>query len=69
MAVIKGPVFARMLYPTPELRTFTDIDVLVAPAAAPRLATLLTGRGFALADEPGAACAGNGSGSTGKTRA
>jgi hypothetical protein len=55
MAVIKGPVFARMLYPRPELRTFTDIDVLVAPAAAPRLATLLTARGFALADEAGAA--------------
>lgn len=54
VAVIKGPVFARMLYPTPELRTFTDIDVLVAPAAIPRMATLLTARGFALANEEGA---------------
>jgi Uncharacterised nucleotidyltransferase len=47
MAVIKGPVFA--LYPEPELRTFTDIDVLVAPVAQPRLAALLAARGY----EPG----------------
>ena len=51
MAVIKGPVFARALYPEPELRTFTDIDVLVAPAAEPRLATLLATRGYELADD------------------
>jgi len=53
-AVIKGPVFARMLYPEPEFRTFTDIDLLVAPAALPRLAVLLTERGYELADEEGA---------------
>jgi hypothetical protein len=51
MAVIKGPVFARALYPEPELRTFTDIDVLVAPVAEPRLATLLATRGYELADD------------------
>ena len=51
MAVIKGPVFARMLYPEPELRTFTDIDVLVAPVAEPRLAALLAARGYELGDD------------------
>jgi hypothetical protein len=52
MAVIKGPVFARTLYTEPELRTFTDIDVLVAPEAEPRLAALLTTCGYGLADDP-----------------
>jgi hypothetical protein len=51
MAVIKGPVFARALYPEPELRTFTDIDVLVAPAAEPQLAALLMTCGYEIADE------------------
>ena len=51
MAVIKGPVFARTLYPEPELRTLTDIDVLVAPVAEPRLAALLAARGYELGDD------------------
>ena len=34
-AVVKGPVFARRLYPSPSLRCFTDIDVLAAPEALP----------------------------------
>ncbi len=51
MAVIKGPVFARALNPEPELRTFTDIDVLVAPAAEPRLAALLAARGYELGED------------------
>ncbi len=51
MAVIKGPVFARTLYPDPELRTFTDIDVLVAPVAEAQLAALLMTCGYELADD------------------
>jgi Uncharacterised nucleotidyltransferase len=54
MAAIKGPVFAQKIYPAPELRTFTDIDLLVAPAAQPRLAVLLAAHGFELADDGGA---------------
>ena len=30
-AVVKGPMFAQRLYPRPMDRSFTDIDVLVAP--------------------------------------
>jgi hypothetical protein len=29
--VVKGPIFARRIYPQPWLRTFTDIDVLIVP--------------------------------------
>jgi hypothetical protein len=51
MAVIKGPVFARTLYPEPELRTFTDIDILVPPVAEPQLAAQLMTCGYELADD------------------
>ena len=32
-ALIKGPVFARLIYPEPSDRTFTDVDILVPPEA------------------------------------
>jgi hypothetical protein len=31
--VVKGPVFARRLYPQPTDRSFTDVDILIAPAS------------------------------------
>jgi hypothetical protein len=46
-AVVKGPVFARTLYPAGTLRCFTDIDLLVAPDALPGAAALLADHGFA----------------------
>ena len=46
-AIVKGPVFARRIYPTGTLRCFTDIDLLVAPEALPRVAALLEDHGFA----------------------
>ena len=49
--VIKGPVFARRLYPDPALRRFTDIDILAAPEAVRRLAELLSAMNFELADQ------------------
>jgi len=50
VALIKGPVFARALYPYPELRSFTDIDVLAAPDAIPALGEILRAQGFYLAE-------------------
>jgi hypothetical protein len=46
--IVKGPVFARRLYPAPELRRFTDIDVLVADDAIPALDEPLGWLGFRL---------------------
>ncbi len=47
--VVKGPVFARAIYPHPSLRGFTDIDILAAPASVPKLAGILEAHGFELA--------------------
>ena len=44
VALIKGPTFAA-LYP-PGLRPFGDIDLLAAPAALPKLASILAAQGF-----------------------
>ncbi|MCC6888154.1 MAG: nucleotidyltransferase family protein [Hyphomicrobiales bacterium] len=44
--VVKGPVFARRLYPRPADRTFTDIDVLVAPASLAASLAALRELGF-----------------------
>ena len=48
VAVVKGPTFARTLYPRPSLRCFSDIDVLVAPAAFAKVSEVLHDRGFLL---------------------
>jgi putative nucleotidyltransferase-like protein len=47
--VVKGPIFARRLYPAPYLRTFTDIDLLVAPEAQRQVGQVLDAQGFRLA--------------------
>ena len=47
VAVVKGPVFSRALYPEPGLRTFTDLDLLIDPEAEPELARVLDQAGFA----------------------
>ncbi len=44
--IVKGPVFARALYPMPALRSFTDIDILAAPESLPRLDQALAARGY-----------------------
>jgi GT2 family glycosyltransferase len=49
-AMVKGPVFSRAIYPSPSLRNFTDIDLLIAPEAEPQLARVLEEQGFKLAD-------------------
>jgi len=50
VAMVKGPVFARTIYPSPGLRNFTDIDLLIAPEAEPQLARVLEEQGFKLAE-------------------
>ena len=49
-AVVKGPVFARTIYPKTTLRCFTDIDVLIAPEALSRMNEALADRGFRMAE-------------------
>ena len=49
-AIVKGPVFARVLYPERSLRNFGDIDVLIAPEAIQRFNALLSDRGFFLGE-------------------
>jgi hypothetical protein len=49
--IVKGPVFARRLYPTPALRMFTDVDVLIAPSDRDVVKGLMHGLGFVLAEE------------------
>jgi hypothetical protein len=51
VAVVKGPVFADTLYPDRSLRPFTDIDLLVEPEAAPRLAQILEEQDFVLHEQ------------------
>src|SRR5262245_30748713 len=48
--MVKGPVFSRTLYPSPSLRNFTDIDLLIAHEAEPHLARVLEQQGFKLAE-------------------
>jgi glycosyltransferase involved in cell wall biosynthesis len=50
VAMVKGPVFARTIYPSPGLRNFTDIDLLVASEAEPQLARVLVEQRFKLAE-------------------
>jgi len=44
--IVKGPVFARRLYPQPADRSFTDIDILVAPASLASSFNILARLGF-----------------------
>lgn len=44
--VLKGPVLARSVYPSPEWRSFVDIDLLVRSADWVRAANTLTDLGF-----------------------
>lgn len=46
VALVKGPIFARTLYPDPSLRLFGDIDLLAAPEAVPDLEGVLRDHGF-----------------------
>lgn len=50
--IVKGPVFARQLYPTPSDRPFTDIDIMVAPSARAPIGELLTSLGYRLFLKP-----------------
>jgi hypothetical protein len=50
VAMVKGPVFARTIYPNADLRAYTDIDLLAAPQALPRLASALKAADFTLVE-------------------
>ncbi len=50
MTVVKGWTFARLIYPDPALRTFTDVDILAAPEAHSRINRVLQELGFNFAD-------------------
>lgn len=45
-AIVKGGVFASRLYPHPEDRPWTDIDILAAPSARNEIASLLRNLGY-----------------------
>ena len=47
VTLVKGLAFARAIYPDTQLRPFTDIDLLIAPQAMPRVEEVLGARGFA----------------------
>jgi hypothetical protein len=49
-AIIKGPVFARRLYPRPSDRNFTDIDIMAEPGALAAIGEVMQHLGFALAN-------------------
>jgi len=56
IAVVKGPVFARKIYPRSDLRSYSDIDILAAESAVPQLSQILLDNGFFLVDSlPGSA--------------
>lgn len=44
--IVKGPVFARRIYPDQALRSFTDIDILIPPADRAEAGQLLAARDF-----------------------
>lgn len=46
VALVKGLAFARAIYPEPQLRPFTDIDLLLSPAAGPAVEEVLRAHGF-----------------------
>lgn len=50
VTLVKGPVFAHSIYPRESLRCYSDIDLLVAPEALGAVSTILTERGYKLAE-------------------
>jgi hypothetical protein len=48
--VVKGPILDAVFYPRPRLRSFTDLDVLVAPSQLEATVELLVAAGYVLAD-------------------
>lgn len=53
-AIVKGGVFASRLYPCPEDRPWTDIDILAAPVARNEIAALLRDLGYCYSGAEGA---------------
>jgi hypothetical protein len=51
LALVKGATFARTIYPSPVLRPYTDIDLLVAPEATGDVARVLEAEGFSFVQE------------------
>jgi hypothetical protein len=51
VTLIKGGTFARLIYPKPIMRPYTDIDLLVAPCVIPQIAEILANQGFELAED------------------
>jgi len=54
VALVKGETFARLLYPSPSLRPFTDIDLLVAPTHIAAVSDVLVQNDFFLGEDPAA---------------
>jgi hypothetical protein len=50
VAVVKGPAFARIIYPNIAMRPYTDIDLLVAPRCVPEVSEILANDGFMRAE-------------------
>ena len=50
MVLLKGACLGHLIYPAPALRPMADIDCLVAPAHAPRAASLARALGFSFAE-------------------
>lgn len=46
----KGPVFSELAHPLPGLRTYNDVDVLIAPSDLPEVSHRLWSAGWRLAD-------------------
>jgi hypothetical protein len=51
VAIVKGPTFARTIYPGVGARPYTDLDLLVAPEADTALAQVLESEGFLPANQ------------------
>jgi hypothetical protein len=45
-AIVKGLAFARAIYPLPQFRPFTDIDIIVSPDAKSKVSEVLQAHGF-----------------------
>lgn len=50
--VLRGPEFADRLYPRPELRLFTDLDILVPRTALPSVGDAMSRLGYRLQNLP-----------------